>query len=212
MLARGSQGVAQFSFKTLAADRGTFRNPEVIFTVTVRARRISEAQVPETLESTASARVVVATDLALNASVSRTGAFANTGPIPPKADVESTYTATWAVSNTANALADVSVTAILPSYIRWTGNISPSGESVVFNAVGRTITWTIGDMPAGGSKTVSFQVGITPSISQIGSSPTLVGDQRVYGFDRFVRNQIERAAASLTTTTGVSSNQGIVVP
>ena len=44
------------------------------------------------------------------------GTFTNTGPIPPKAEAETTYTVTWAVTNPLNNLTDVRVSAILPSY------------------------------------------------------------------------------------------------
>ena len=72
--------------------------------------------------------------------------------------------------------------------------------------------WNIGDVEAGGSRTVSFQVGITPSLSQVGQAPTLVSDQRIFGFDRFTRTQIERTSSAITTKTNASSQQGTVVP
>ena len=43
------------------------------------------------------------------------GPFSNIGPIPPRADKESTYTVTWTLTNTSNDLKDTLVTAFLPA-------------------------------------------------------------------------------------------------
>ncbi len=209
----GESGTAVFSFATLPPDVGSFKNPELALEVTVRARRTAESGVAETISSSAATRVVVATNLDLFATLSRGGPFTSTGPYPPQADKESTYTATWLVKNSVNAVANVSVTAVLPGYVKWTGNVSPTNESIAFNPVGSIVTWQIGDIPAGGTKTVSFQVAITPSLSQVGSTPTVVGDQRIYGIDRFVRSPVERSVAPLTTQSAATTpTLGPVVP
>ena len=103
------------------------------------------------------------------------------------------------------------VSASLPSYIKWTGLISPANAPVTYNPVGGIVTWTIGDIPENQSKTVSFQVAFTPSISQVGQLPTVVGDQRINAFDRFARSLIDGGAPSLTTVSASTQN-GIVVP
>ncbi len=209
----GESGVASFSFKTLPQSQGTFRNPALDLTVTVRARRLSESNVPDTVSSSATAQVLVSTDLSLLSSLSRSGPFTNTGPVPPKADTETTYTVSWTAANTANAVADASASAVLPTYVRWKNAVSPDGSGITFNPVGGIVTWDIGDIAAGASKTVMFQVAITPSVSQVGSAPTVVGDERVYGFDRFTRGKIENTTPSLTTASAsVSQGSGTVVP
>ncbi|MFQ5540970.1 MAG: hypothetical protein ACE5F4_01855 [Candidatus Paceibacteria bacterium] len=202
-VAPGASGVFSFTFAPRSVEDGTFRNPEIALEASVSARRITESQVPETLQSATNARVLIATDLALVSAVSHTG-----GALPPKADTESTYTVFWNATNSSNALANGSASAILPSYVRFVTGLS---SDISYNPIGGAVTWDIGDMDAGDSKTASFQVAITPSLSQVGSQPTLVSDQRIFGFDRFTRQQLERTALPLTTGTGVSSQEGTVV-
>lgn len=203
-LAPGESGVSTFSISSLPLGQGTFRNPEIKLFVTVSARRITEANVPERVESSAESTVLIGSDLTLQPTLSSAG-----GPIPPTADQETSYNVSWVVSNNANALANTSVSAVLPGYVEWKGSSNPN---VSFNSIGGIVTWDIGDLGAGEARTATFQIGFTPSVSQVGSAPTLVSDQRVYGFDRFTRTQIERALKALTSKSNTSQQNGVVVP
>ncbi len=212
-VAPGESETLSFAFATLPVSQGVFKNPTVHLSVNVEAERQSESNVPSIVKSSVATDAVVTSDLVLSPSITHGGGtFPNSGPVPPKADTETTYSVTWVVSNSANALANTSVSAVLPSYVRFLQGASAS-SGLSFNSAGRIVTWTIGDLAAGESKNISFQVGITPSISQVGTLPTIVSDQRVYGYDRFVRGQIENTAQSLTTGSASASSQGgIVVP
>jgi hypothetical protein len=209
-VAPGASSVASFTFETLPLGSGTFRNPEVDLAVTVTARRLSDLNVPETITSSASATAVVATDLTLQSVLSR-GVFPDSGPVPPKAEQETTYSVTWIVGNSQNAVANAVVSAVLPSYVRFTGVVSP-GEAVTYNAVGGIVTWKVGDISEGGARTASFQIGVTPSLSQAGKAPTVLSDQRVAALDRFAGIQIESTASPLTTQSGTTYQMGAVVP
>lgn len=200
----GASGVYTFSFATQKA--GTFKNPELTLTVTVRGRRIAESQVPESIESSIASRIVVSSDLVLQPALTHVS-----GPLPPRADQETTYLVSWTATNSVNAVANASVSAALPSYVRFVPD-SATG-AVSYNAIGGVVTWNIGDIEAGASKTATFQVSMTPSLSQVGQSPTIVSDQRVYGVDRFTREAIERIAASLSTKNASAGTQeGTVAP
>lgn len=207
----GDSGVVSFTFATLPASSGFFKNPELSFTVTVRARRLSETNVPEVVQSSVSTHAVVATDLSLRANLTRSGIFSETGPVPPKADTETTYTVVWTASNSSNAVANGTVSAVLPSYVRWVGTVSPSNASVSYNPIGGIVTWNLGDLSENSSDTVAFQIGITPSLSQVGTTPNLVTNQRISGFDRFARITTEGATPSLTTGA-FTGQSGAVVP
>lgn len=202
-IAPGGSGVSSFSFAALPESASGYRNPEIDVSVRVRARRVTESQVPETVESSAVAKVLISTDLALSAVSAR-----KSGPVPPKADQETVYSITWVVTNSANAVANASVTATLPSYVKWLGGVG----SISYNPVGGSVTWNVGDLAAGESASVTFDVGVTPSLSQVGTSPTIITNQRIYGIDRFTRAQIERIAQPLTTGSGVRQSDGLVVP
>lgn len=210
-VAPGASGVASFAFATLPLTRGTFKNPEIEIDVTVRARRVSETNVPESISSSINQKVLVATDLELVASLLR-GVLPNSGPLPPRADKETTYSVQWTVKNSANSVANGAVTAIIPSYVRFTGVVSPQVESVTYNPVGGILTWNLGDVPAGTTRTVAFEIGITPSLAQIGTTPTLITEQRVFGYDRFIRRNVEGMSLPLSTQSGAFGNQGVVAP
>ncbi|MDO8523695.1 MAG: hypothetical protein Q7R74_00525, partial [bacterium] len=123
-VAPGESGTLAFSFATLPVGSGNFRNPALNFTLTVHANRASEGNVPTTVDSSAKTTALVATDLALTASLSHIG---TAGPIPPKVNNETVYIVSWTLSNSANALANTAVTAVLPSYVRFIGATSPVG-------------------------------------------------------------------------------------
>ncbi|MES2134654.1 MAG: hypothetical protein V4449_00200 [Patescibacteria group bacterium] len=205
-VAPGDSETLSFSFNTLPMSNGTFKNPSVHLVVNVQAERQSESNVPVIVKSSAVTDAVVATDVALSATMAHAG-----GPSAPKADTETTYSVVWVVSSSANALANASVSAVLPSYVRFIAGTA--GSNISFSASGRVVTWTIGDIAGGQSKNGSFQVALTPSLSQVGNRPNVVGSQRVSAYDRFVRGQIESTAPPLTTDSVAGApNGGLVVP
>lgn len=211
-VAPGGSQTLTFSFNTIPESGGTFRNPELSLKVDVEGQRQSETNVPATVRSTASANLLVATDLKLLATLSHeNGSYTNTGPIPPKADKETTYTVLWKSVNSLNGLANVSVSAVLPSYVRFISN--SASANVSYNPSSRVVTWTVGDLSAAQSKNASFQIGLTPSLSQVGTLPQVIGNQRIYGFDRFVNGGVEGTAEPLTSISAYASpERGIVVP
>ncbi|MDB5189471.1 MAG: protein of unknown function with transrane region [Parcubacteria group bacterium] len=198
----GDTGQGTFTFKSKSSGAlASLRNPFVTLRVSVAGSRLSETNVPETISSTLTRTVKVGTSLALASKiVHSTGPFNNTGPVPPEANKETTYAAVLTLSNSGNTVAGATVTAALPSYVRFTGSVSPNDGSVTYNDTTRTVTWSAGDITSGGAgKTVSFQIGFTPSTSQQGSSPILLFAQQVVGVDRFTTRQISGSMPALTT-------------
>lgn len=200
----GDSEISAFQFSTLPPGQGGFQSPTVALTATVSGNRSSEGGVTNVVTSSASATVSVQTDLAVNATVIKVS-----GPIPPKVDQKTTYTITLAVTNSANAIANTVVSTVLPTYVTWEGNAS---SNVEYNPTGRTVTWTIGDMNAGAGQSASFQVSITPSLTQINSTPALLSDLRISAFDRFIRATVDRPGPAVTTQTSTSIQNGTVVP
>lgn len=201
----GEFGSENFSFTVLPSKQGNLRNSEILFSASVEADRISEANVPESIRSSDSTKALVLTDFVLTAV-----SAASSGPVPPKVGEETRYLVTWNVSNSGNAIASAAVSGQLPSYVSFVGG--GTGE-VSYNETARTVSWSGGDIPAGQSKNVSFIVSLLPSISQVGSSPDLVINQRATGLDRFARKEVTSFAQPLTSAGGLpSSSQGAVVP
>jgi hypothetical protein len=143
--------------------------------------------------------IKVATTVLLSASsLHYSGQFSNSGPIPPQADQATTYTIVWNARNEGSSIAGGTVSTILPSYVSYTG-VANSGFS--YDSGSHVVTWNIGDIAQNTSAQGSFQVSITPSTSQKGSSPTLTGPASFSGYDRFAGVQISATADPVTTET-----------
>lgn len=199
---------------TLTPKQNTIiKNPEIILTGNVNGRRVEEGNVPEEIVATVTRHIKMQSDVALiSASSYSSGPIKNTGPIPPKAEKETTYTVTWTITNGSNDLTDTAVKASLPLYVRFLGEVTPSSEDLVFNKVGGTVTWNAGVVRAGvGSslpvKTVSFKVGLTPSVNQVGQTPILVNETSLETNDRFTDTSINLSRPALTTRTVESQSQ-----
>lgn len=200
----GMSGVSTFEFATMLPGQGTFQSPQVTLGATVKANRSSEGGVIDTVTSSAQATVQLATDLTLTPLLARAS-----GPVPPKVDTPTTYTVTWQLQNSANAIANTQVTALLPAYVTWKGS---STDGVTYNDTDRTVTWVVGDVAASASRSASFQITFTPSVTQVNGAPPLIMSQKVSAFDRFIRAQVDRPVPNVTTQTNTSPQNGIVVP
>jgi hypothetical protein len=205
-LAPGATGSGTFNFRTKsAAALASMKNPTIIATVSVAGRRVGESNVPESIASSVTRTIKVGTDLALTAKgLYSSGAFKNTGPWPPVADQETTYTIDLSLTNTVNSVAGTVVTGVLPSYVRYVGATSPADGSVSYNAATRTVTWRAGEIPAGSgfgtaARSAAFQVALLPSASQRGTSPILMSSVKVTGTDLFTKKELSLTRPEITT-------------
>lgn len=135
------------------------------------------------------------------------GSFSNTGPIPPKVGNETTYTIKWSLVNSLNDLSNVSVSAVLPNYVKWLNNARSEtnlGE-ISYNEESREVKWTINALRARTgisfpAEEISFQILFLPSETQIKSSPILIGKAVARGFDGFVNANLEDSQPAVTTS------------
>jgi hypothetical protein len=132
----------------------------------------------------------------------------NTGTYPPMTGKESTYTVVWKLNNTISPLGQTVVTAKLPSWIRYTGNISPQSakDFITYNETTRVVTWSPGTVAPGVGYSsnpleVYFQVAIKPSTSQIGSAPAIIGPASLTGRDQNIGVPINISGSELTTAS-----------
>lgn len=205
-LAPGATGSGTFNFRTKSAAALTgMKNPTIIATISVAGRRVGESNVPENIASSVTRTIKVGTDLALTAkALYSSGAFRNTGPWPPVADQETTYTIDLSLTNTVNSVADTVVTGVLPSYVRYVGATNPADGSVSYNAATRTVTWRAGEIASGvgfgtAARSAAFQVALLPSVSQRGTSPILMSSVKVTGTDRFTQKALSLTRPEITT-------------
>ncbi len=192
----GERETVRFSIRGANIDAS--RTPQITFDVSVRGRRVSENNVPQELTNV-EARTVRFNTVAsvLGHALHSIGPFVNSGPLPPVAEETTQYTVMLSVKNGSNELAGAVVTAVLPLYVEWLGNISNGG--VTYNPSTREVSWNIGNVSAGASPTAAFQVSFLPSVSQVDTVPTIVGEQRLRATDRFTNAVVRATAPALTT-------------
>lgn len=216
----GESGTAQFSFSTQAPGSGgvLVTNPTIDLSLSVRGMRGSDSA-PEIVSSAAATRVVLSSAPAVAAEAKYiTGPFLNSGPLPPRAEAETTYTIIWTVKNPTNALANTVLSADLPPYVKFIS--AQAGAGIAYDDGSRTVRWNVGDLKAGVGYTLpvrqaAFQVALSPSTSQVGSAPNLTGETRLFGQDRFAQVGVNASAPAPTTAlqeSGFSSGMDIVGP
>lgn len=199
-LAPGASGSGTFNFRIKpAGSLAGQQSPTVTATISVAGRRVGESNVPETVSSSVVRTLRVGTNLALSANaLYSTGAFTNTGPWPPVADQETTYTVALSVGSAVSASKDTVVTGTLPSYVRYIG---ATDNSVSYNTATRVVTWRAGEIAKGGNRSASFQVALLPSVSQRGTSPVLLSSVSATGYDSFAQTQLTASVSPVTTQT-----------
>ena len=140
---------------------------------------------------------------------------------PPQAGVETTYAMVLTLTNTTNQIDNAVVTATLPPYVRSTGKQSPSSENLKFNLDTGQVTWNVGtvapNIGTNGSepRQVAFEIGFTPSTSQIGQTPVLLQNIQLSGTDDSTGQPVTLTAPNVTTNllgdTGFNSINATVV-
>ena len=206
-VAPGASGKVTFSI--MPTDTGTPANltvnPSFTLTANVTGDRNQETNVPESLASAVSKTVNIASTVNLSGRLIRNyGPFQNTGNMPPRAEQPTTYTVDWTVDNTANVVNNGQVTATLPAYVKWLGATSPSTANITYDKNSGLVTWNVGTVPtytanSSTRKEVFFQIEFDPSITQVGSVPTLINQATFTGMDSFTNTSLTSTQDFLTT-------------
>lgn len=203
----GERGSVSFTFQMPTSDalKGIV-NPRLDINVNAAGRRLSEAGVPQNLQSTVRQNVKIGTDLAVAAQgLYYANPFGSSGPMPPQAGKETTYGVVFTITNTTNKVLNATMTAKLPPYVRWVGVYRPSTERLTFNQLDGTVTWLVGTIEPGAGlngvepRQAAIAIGLTPSTSQIGQSPPLITNIVLKGKDAATGADISREAANVTT-------------
>lgn len=180
-------------------------NPDITISGAVAGERSEESGVPEEVRAAAFQRILLQSEVTFSARASYyTGSFKNSGGLPPKAERETTYTIIWSLSNSTNDISNAKISAALPPFIRFTGEVSPASEKVSFNEVERRVVWDVGVLRAGtgfskSAREVSFKIGLTPSVSQVGETPLILGQASFSGEDSFTKTRVNFSGEEITT-------------
>src|SRR3989344_165980 len=174
----------------------------------VYARRVREAGAAEEIVGTAVAEAKYESQPERRAQAGRNdGPFVDTGPLPPIANQDTTYTLTFEIEAGANDLTAAVMTTSLPQHVAWLDNFEGEG-TVEYNPVAKQIRWNVGAMSAKTSKQLKVQVSLLPSVTQVGTNPTLVGSQEVRATDRFTETTVRVVNALLTNELSREAGYG----
>jgi hypothetical protein len=204
----GEFGVSNFSFSSFSPGSVTgsgLINPTLVLDISVSGSRVDFQGGVQDVLFADSRKIKITSDPQLLAkALHYIGPFQNSGPIPPKAEQETTYTITWTVTNPLNSLSNARVSAILPPYIKWLGTVSPARENVSYDSGTGLLIWSIGNISAGAgvtssAKEMSFQISFLPSVDQIGLAPVLVGEMLLTAKDNFTLTEVSNSYPSLST-------------
>ncbi|HVM73315.1 MAG TPA: hypothetical protein VMU13_00320 [Candidatus Paceibacterota bacterium] len=225
LLTPGQSGQLTFSFTApSSAVLANTPNPSIGISINAAGNRVDETGVPQNLQSVATSKLTIASNVALRANgLYYASPYGSVGPVPPQAGVETTYAMVLTLTNTTNQIDNAVVTATLPPYVRTTGKQSPSYENLKFNLDTGTVTWNVGTVAAGVGtngvepRQVAFEVGFTPSTSQIGQIPVLLQNIQLSGTDDSTGQPVSLTAANVTTNlvgdTGFNAiNATVVAP
>jgi hypothetical protein len=204
----GDSGVVSFSLSPLSlfsAAGGIISSPSINIDVSITGEQEQGVGVAAELINSESKVVRIISDIGLSTkALYYSGPFSNSGPIPPKVEQKTTYTIVWSLSNTANNISKAQIRSTLPPWMRFVGPFSPASEDLTYNASTKEIIWSIGGIPRGtgitqAEKDISFQVELTPSLSQIGTLPIIINDTILTGHDDFANVDVRVNKASLNT-------------
>ena len=220
----GDTGSLSFSLSPLSlfsAAGGIIVSPTINIEVSVTGRQMQNGSVVMELANSESKIIKIISDVGLSTKgLYYSGHFTNTGPMPPKVEKKTTYTITWSLSNTSNSISNVEVHSTLPTWMQFIGPFYPAMEDLVYNANTKEIVWNVGTIPKGAgitgeAKEVSFQVGLVPSLSQVGMKPIIINNAILTGHDDFANVDIRVSKSALDTQllndSGFSYNESIVV-
>lgn len=204
----GDSGSVNFSISPLSlfsAAGGLLSNPSINIEIDVSGEQANSGFAVNNITNSSSATIKIISDVGFSdEALYYSGPFANTGPIPPTVGQTTTYTVVWTLSNTANSISNAQVNSFLPAWMTFVGPFLPASEDLTYNSTTRQIVWNADRISAGAgitsaSRSVAFQISFDPSLSQVGTIPSIINDAVLTGHDDFANVDLTVDKASLST-------------
>lgn len=123
--------------------------------------------------------------------------FENTGPVPPKANTETSYTLHM-IASAQNTLEDSKVSFVLPIYTTWK-NVFTASQNITYDEKSKTVIWDIGEIQSGKIVTADIQVVVSPSQSHVGKAPPITGGIVFEGLEKDSNSIIKTSISPLNT-------------
>jgi hypothetical protein len=115
-IAPGDKGILPFSFSVLPASGSR----DITLGLSIRGLFPEQGNIEQSISMIDTKTIRFASNLQFAAQgLYSIGPIKNTGPYPPKADVETTYSLNWTILPTDNALTNATATATLPAGVTW---------------------------------------------------------------------------------------------
>lgn len=137
--------------------------------------------------------------------------FAQTGPVPPRVNRETTYSVVLSAGSKFADINNGELQAKLPQNVSFNNLVAPGGEKIIYDQNTRELVWEVGNVVAGSpNRAVTLQLTLTPTIGQVGISPLLltniyfVGKDALTGEDIFLN--LDDVDTRLYRDAGVAEN------
>ncbi|MEN9881379.1 MAG: hypothetical protein RLZZ308_562 [Candidatus Parcubacteria bacterium] len=191
VIAPGAQGTLQVFIPIV--QKGT-NSPKLTASLVGRATTKASDDVTTTVTKT----WVVQGSATLEAKTSyKNSVTINTGPIPPRVNEETSYTAKLTVS-AENSLSATKVSFTLPIYVSWRGSVSDT-QAISYNSKTRTVMWDAGAMKEGEIKSVEIGLVVKPSQSHLNQSPAITSGIILEADEEVSRAHLKTTLSPLTT-------------
>lgn len=198
-LSPGDSGSVTLTFNTLTNLPPNVLNPKVDLSFSLTGKEQDSGN-SDQISDTRTVKVASAVVLDSKSLYSK-GPFENTGPIPPKAENETTYTIALSLTNTQNDILNGEVTGLLGPNVKWLGSEDPS---ITYDDKTNTVSWEVGTLNSGVGFSspvdqANFKVSLTPSLGQVGGVPALITNLAFEGLDSFTKSNIRLSNPDVTT-------------
>ncbi len=218
-LSPNAGGTARFKVRLKSSLPSGSRTTSVKATAT-----ISTTNVPQGIDnSEISAQRSIITRISTQPTLSQVlyyndPSFSSSGPFPLKVGQETVITIHWQLTNPGNSVTGTVVKGTLPSNVTWKNvtSVGAGQPQIVYNSNTSEVTWNLGTLPFGtGVGTPkyegTFQVGITPSSTQVGTAPVVIKNVGMSGKDEFTGLDVSSTVRDATTNDFIDrSGEGAV--
>ncbi len=199
LIAPNDSGQLHFSFASLPNIQNQ-NNASIDLDISAKGQRIDQSNVPQNISSELTRAVKIVSNISLSSrAVRASSVMSNGGAFPPKANQVTDYTVVWTAANTSNAVSGVRVSTTLPPYVTFTGINSPTSADISYSSSTGAFMWNVGALASGATAELDFQVALKPNITQVGSTPILIGGSTITGTDNFAGVPVTSTALELTT-------------
>lgn len=137
------------------------------------------------------------------------------GPIPFRVGKPTKLKVFWDLSNDIHEMENVSVSASLPDYVKFTGDKYVTAGDISFDESTRKVTWAINRLPEAIKEShASFTIEVTPQAADAGKIIKLTGNTTLSAKDVVTNNIIIKTKNIITSALeqdGYAKTDGVVV-